>query len=220
MISIDFHCHTFASKDSFTSPEQIIAFAHRKGLDRLVVADHNAIVGALAAHALDAELIIVGEEIKTTCGEILAAFVSELVPRGLTPRETIRRLRQQGAFISVSHPFDSWRSGAWKLEDLLEIVPLLDAIEVFNARCLRNEENRLAMEFARQHDLPGTAGSDAHTPRELGAACLVLPPFEGPEGLRAVIRQGEVRGRLSPFWVHFQSSRISWKKSRLREGDQ
>jgi predicted metal-dependent phosphoesterase TrpH len=218
MISIDFHCHTSVSKDSFTSPEQIIAAAHRKGLDRLVVADHNTIDGALAAHALDPELIIVGEEIKTAHGEILAAFVSESIPRDLSPQETIHRLRQQGAFISVSHPFDSWRSGAWKVEDLLEIVPLVDAIEVFNARCLRKEENRLAMDFARQHDLPGTAGSDAHLPREIGAARLALPQFEGPEELRAVIRQGEVYGRLSPFWVHFRSSQISWKKSRLLEG--
>ncbi len=136
MISIDFHTHTFASKDSLTTPEKLLAAAKRKGLDRIVITDHNTITGALAAQALDPSRFIVGEEIKTTRGEILAAYVSEAIPAGLTPQETIRRLREQGAFVSVSHPFDV-RSGAWALEDLLEIVPLVDAIEVFNARIMK-----------------------------------------------------------------------------------
>lgn len=202
---LDLHTHTHASKDSLTPPADLVRAARRRRLDRVVVTDHNTIVGALAAQALDPQLVIVGEEIMTTRGEILAAFVREAVPRGLSPQETIRRLREQGAFVSVSHPFDRWRSGAWRLEDLLEIAPLVDAIEVFNARCLLRSDNLRAQDFARQHDLPGTAGSDAHAAFEVGAACLVVPPFEGPDGLRAVIREAKIRGRLSPFWVHFAS---------------
>ena len=105
-IQIDFHTHTSASKDSLTSPERFVAAARRKKLDRVVVTDHNGIAGAQAAYALDPERIIVGEEIMTTKGEILAAFVTEEIPRGLSPLETIKRLRGQGAFISVSHPFE------------------------------------------------------------------------------------------------------------------
>jgi len=204
-ISIDFHTHTSASKDSLTSPEQLIRFAHRHGLDRIVVTDHNTITGALAAYALDPELVIVGEEIMTVGGEILATYVTEEIPSGLSPNDTIQCLRDQGAFISVSHPFDSWRSGAWKLEDLLEIAPLVDAIETFNARCMTSPANQQASEFARQHSLPGTAGSDAHAAFELGAARLVLPQFSGPDELKNVIREGKIEGHLSPFWVHFVS---------------
>ena len=212
MISIDFHTHTSASKDSITSPERLIATCHSKKLDRLVVTDHNTIAGALAAHALDPERIIVGDEIMTSHGEILAAFVTEAFPRGLSPQETIRRLREQDSFISVSHPFDSWRSGAWKLKDLLEIASLVDAIEIFNARCLFAEDNRQAQEFARTHDLPGTAGSDAHAAFELGRAMLELPQFSGPNELRQLIRQGKVLGRLSPFWVHLTSQYARHRK--------
>ncbi len=212
MISIDFHSHTLASKDSLTTPEKLIAAARRKNLDRLVVSDHNRIDGAVNAHALDPDRIIVGEEIKTSCGEILAAFVKEVIPAGLTPLETIQRLRDQGAFISVSHPFDV-RSGAWILEDLLEITPLVDAIEVFNARIMKPDANSLALEFARTHDLAGTVGSDAHAPFELGVCRLELPPFQGPDELRAVIRQGMVRGRVSPWWVHFASFYARWRKT-------
>jgi len=210
-LSIDFHCHTNSSKDSLTTPERLVAVMHRKRLDRVVVTDHNSIAGALAAQSLDPERIIVGEEIKTTCGEILAAYVIEEIPRGLTPQETISRLRDQGAFISVSHPFDA-RSGAWKLIDLLEIVPLVDAIEVFNARIMKSDANTLAMEFARQHNLPGTAGSDAHAAFELGKARLVLPKFAGAQELLKVIPQGQVKGGLSPFWVHFASFYARWRK--------
>ena len=204
-LRIDFHTHTIASKDSLTRPEDFIRTCRRKGLDRVVVTDHNSIHGALAVQALDPECIIVGEEIMTDRGEILASFVTEEVPRGLTPQETIRRLRDQGAFISVSHPFDSYRNGAWKPDDLLEIAPFVDAIEIFNARCLLAGDNDKALEFARLHNLPGTAGSDGHAASELGAAHLVLPQFDGPDGLRQVIRQGRVEGGLSPFWVHFFS---------------
>ncbi len=212
LIRVDFHTHTSASKDCLTSPADFVRAARRRGLDRVVVTDHNTIAGALAAHALDPELVIIGEEIMTTRGEILASYMTEEIPPGLSPQETIRRLRDQGAFISVSHPFDSWRNGAWKLEDLLEIVPLVDAIEVFNARCLFREENLKAQEFVRLHNLPGTAGSDAHTALEIGASLSVMPQFTGPEELRKVIREARVEGRLSPFWVHFASSYASWRK--------
>jgi predicted metal-dependent phosphoesterase TrpH len=208
---VDFHCHSNYSKDSLSRPEDLVRACHRKGLNKIVVTDHNSITGALAAHALDPDRIIVGEEIKTTLGEILAAYVTEEIPRGLTPQETIRRLRDQGAFISVSHPFDS-RSGAWKFTDLLEIASLVDAIEVFNARILKQDANSLAMEFARQQHLPGTVGSDAHAAFELGNARLVLPHFKGPDELRKVIHEGQMQGSRSPFWVHFVSFYARWRK--------
>ena len=111
--SVEFHCHTIFSKDSLTSPRKLVETSRRRGIDRVVVTDHNTTAGALAAQALDPELVIVGEEIMTTRGEILAAFVTEEILPFLSPQETIRRLREQGAFISVSHPFDRLRNGAW-----------------------------------------------------------------------------------------------------------
>ncbi|MBN2386844.1 MAG: PHP domain-containing protein [Anaerolineales bacterium] len=205
LLRVDFHCHTHASRDSLTSPGDLVAAARRHGLDRVVVTDHNTIAGARLAQEIDPELVIVGEEIMTTRGEILAAFVAEEIPRGLSPRETLTRLRDQGAFISVSHPFDSMRNGSWSLEDLLEIAALVDAIEVFNSRCMEQNANHLAEQFSCQRGLAGTAGSDAHTAFELGRAVLVVPPFEGPDGLREVIGKGQVEGRLSGWWVHFFS---------------
>lgn len=208
---VDFHCHTLFSKDSLTQLANLVRTIRRRELGRVIITDHNTITGAVAARVLDPELIIVGEEIKTTRGEILAAYVTKEVPPDLSPQETINRLRDQEAFISVSHPFDI-RSGAWALDDLLEIVPFVDAIEVFNARCMKPGANQEALRFAYEHNLPGTAGSDAHAAFELGTAYMELPQFDGPDELRKVISQGTVRGRLSPFWVHLFSRYARIKK--------
>lgn len=202
-MKIDFHTHTSVSNDSSTPPEALIRAARRRGLDRIVVTDHNSITGALAAQKLDPELVIVGEEILTTGGELLAVFVTKEIPRGLSPRDAVVRLQEQGAFISVSHPFDAWR--AWKLDELLEIIPLVDAIETFNARCASSAANTKAQELAQKYQLPGTAGSDAHAAFEVGAVHLELPAFRDADELRAAIREARVVGALSPFWVHFAS---------------
>lgn len=205
LIRVEFHCHTRYSKDSLTPPERLVKACYRKGIDRVVVTDHNTIAGARAAQALDPELVIVGEEIKTTRGELLAAFVTEEVPSGLSPQETIRILKEQGSFISVSHPFDIYRGGHWDEADLLEILPEVDAIEVFNSRCWSPDFNRQAQEFAKEHGIPGTVGSDAHAPLELGRALLLLEQFNGPDELRSIIRRGIPKVRWSSPWVHLIS---------------
>ena len=212
MLKVEFHCHTIASKDSLTPPRDLVNTCRRKGIDRVIVTDHNTIAGAQTAQALAPDLVIVGEEIATTQGEILAAFVSEEIPRGLSPAETIRRLKDQGAFISVSHPFDKWRSGGWQEEDLLEILPEVDAIEVYNSRCMNPHFNREAREFAEKHNIAGTVGSDAHAAFELGRSVMVLDQFEGPEELRKVIRGGVPQVRWSPPWFHVTSRYASLRK--------
>ena len=214
MISLEFHCHTYASKDSLTRPMDLIKAARRKGLDRLVITDHNSIAGALEAQAIDPELVIVGEEIMTTKGEILAAYVREQIPPFLSPQETIDRLKEQGAFISVSHPFDAMRSGGWKENDLLEIIPFVDAIEVHNSRCMMPRFNRLARNFAEQHNLAGTVGSDAHAAFEVGRSVILLDQFSGPEEMRSVIRQAQFRVKWSPWWFHLTSRYASLKKKK------
>ena len=193
-------------------PHELVETCRSKRIDRVVVTDHNTIAGARAALALDPGLVIVGEEIMTTCGEILAAFVSEEIPRGLTPQETICRLKDQGAFISVSHPFDSFRSGGWQEAHLLEILPQVDAIEVYNSRCWLPRFNREARRFAEKHQVAGTVGSDAHVAFELGRSLMLLEPFEGPEGLRRVIRTGIQKVRWSPPWFHFSSRYATIRK--------
>jgi hypothetical protein len=196
--------HTSVSPDGAAHPAELVAAARRKGLDRICITDHNALAGAQAAQRLAPDLVIVGEEILTARGdEILAFFVREWVPPRLSHAETLDRLEAQGAVISVAHPFDRHRNRPWTEELLAGLVPRLDAIEIFNARTLQAKYNEQAKAFAAAHHLPGTAGSDAHTLLEVGAAYLEMPTFSSAQEFRAALPQAIVRGRRSPYWVHF-----------------
>lgn len=213
MWKVDLHTHTIFSRDCLTRPEDAIARARAIGLDRLAITEHNNIAGALAAKKLDPELIIVGEEIKTTHGEIIAWFVSEEVPKGLSPEETVRRLRDQGAVISIPHPLDSLRGSAMGLENVLGIIEQVDALEVLNARCVRAADNDAARSLAAAHGKLMTAGSDAHIPFELGSCYLEMPAFDdNPDSFLAALAGAEPKGEVSPFWPHFASTWAKWRK--------
>lgn len=207
-LRVEFHCHiTTYSFDSSNRLPQILELARERGIDRLAITDHNTIRGALKAKELDPELVIIGEEIMTPKGEIIAYFLEEEVPAYRHPRETLEMLQAQGAFISIPHPMDRLRHG-WSLHDLEQVLPFIDAIEVFNARCLHGGINQRAQAFAEEHNLAGTVGSDAHSPVELGLATMLLPPFDSADGLRAVIRQGIPETRLLSPADHFKASAL------------
>lgn len=210
-LRVEFHCHTHYSKDSLNKIPALLQTARKRGIDRLIITDHNTIRGALQAQQLDPQRVIVGEEILTDKGELLAAFVTEEIPARLPVAEVIARLRAQGAFISVSHPFDRYRG--WQLPDLLDLVPQVDAIETFNARCIFAADNQAAERFAVNHALEGTVGSDAHILPELGRATLRLPAFANAAELRQSIRRAEAHTRLSGPEVHLASSfATTWRK--------
>jgi predicted metal-dependent phosphoesterase TrpH len=212
LLTAEFHCHTIYSPDSLTRPEALLAQCVKKGIARIAITDHNTTRGAKLAQAWDPLRVVVGEELMTTRGELLVFYVQEELPRGLTPQEAIRELRQQGAVISVSHPFDRARNGAWELNDLLEIAPLVDAIETFNARCWGSGPNLAAQAFAAAHNLPGTSGSDAHLISEVGKATLRLPEFNNASELRQALRQAQPQGGLSSQFVHVGSTYARWYK--------
>jgi predicted metal-dependent phosphoesterase TrpH len=131
--------------------------------------------------------------------------------------EALRRLRDQGAVISISHPVDRWRGSALGERLTLQIIEKVDALEAFNARCLAAADNVRAARLAAQHGKAVTAGSDAHTVRELGAGYLLLPPFElDPGSLRASLAQARPGGRTSGIWPHFASTFVKVIK-RLRQ---
>lgn len=205
MLKVDFHSHTYFSPDSLTTIEELIHAARIRGLDRLVVTDHNCLAGAREAYAAAPDLIIIGEEVQTTQGEFLAAYVTEELPKGLDWQDALKRLKDQNAFISLSHPFDPQRSG-WPLETLIALAPQVDAIEVFNARVLKQEHNKTALDFARRYNLAGTAGTDGHHPSEIGKAFSIVPDFHDGGSLRSAIKSAEVGGSLASPFVHFYST--------------
>ncbi len=220
MWKVDLHVHTKFSKDSLAEPEEMIAAAKAAGMDKIAITEHNNIAGALAAKEIDPDFVIVGEEVMTTDGEIIAYFVQEEVPPGLPPKEAIARLREQGAIISIPHPLDSIRRSAMKLNNALRIIYEVDAIEVFNSRVLPlyGINNHEAEWLADRYGKLRTAGSDAHTPAEVGHAYVEMPPFSTAEEFKESLAQGTVYGRYSSPVVHFASTYAKWAKRMRRRG--
>ena len=213
---MDMHVHTHVSFDSLNLPEQILRTAKARGLDRVVITDHNEIRAALALRDRDPERILVGEEVKTAERvDIIGILLSELIPRGTPARETCERIREQGGVVYLPHPFDVHRSGGGEL--LGEIGHLVDVVEAHNARSWKAELNARASEWAFSHGKPLGAGSDAHTLREIGRGYVEVPPFEATrEGLLAALGQGRVAADCvtsSPMchlWSTYAKLRKRW----------
>jgi len=207
---VELHCHTRASFDSLSRPEEIVRVCREKGIDRIAITDHNTMAGIAAVQALAPELVIPAEEIKTAEGELIGWFMSEEIPRGLPLQETIARLRAQGAVIGVPHPLDSLRMGsALGREALLKVIDQVDALEVLNARCLRAGDNDGARAIAKTYGKLMTAGSDAHAAREIGTAVVLMPPFHDAESFRQSLASARIEGGRSRGHVRFYST---WAK--------
>ncbi|MDZ4770133.1 MAG: PHP domain-containing protein [Chloroflexota bacterium] len=215
---VELHSHSCWSKDCIIDADTILHLCDARGIDRIAITDHNTAVGALALHARAPDRVIVGEEIMTDRGELLGYFLQESIPPGLTPDETIARLRDQGAAISVSHPFDRLRKGAWAESELLRIIDQVDAIETFNARCIFPEDNLKALRFAQAHGLRGTVGSDAHSRVEYGRAVMLMAAFNDAAGFVRALNGADASRRYSPLVVHAHSMTAKWtKKVGLRQ---
>lgn len=218
IIQAEFHCHTVYSPDSLVELGALLQACAERGIDKVAITDHGSIQGALKAHKMDPERVIVAEEIDTPEGEILAYFMNEEIPQGLKPVEVVQRLIGQGAFISLPHPFDPHRSW-WTEKTLEQILPYVDGLEVFNARCRREEYNRAAYAFALEHGKALMAGSDAHTVKELGRASMTMPWFDDAESLRAAARNVTISGELSGLYAHMVSTFARVAKKFNRQGN-
>ncbi len=146
---IDLHCHTSASFDSTARPADVARAAHARGLTHLVVSDHDRIDGALAARdAAPAGLtVIVGEEVKTTDGDLICAYLRSAIPPGLSPEEAIAAAREQGGLVGIPHPFDRMRGSLLRDARMASLASLVDWVETYNARLIGNG-NDAAAEFA------------------------------------------------------------------------
>ena len=213
MLKADFHIHTRFSMDSSTDPEEIIRVCQKKNIDCIAIADHGAIEGAILVKKLAPFNVIVAEEVLTDRGEIMGMFLKELVPSGLSLDESIRRIKEQGGLLCAQHPFDKFRADALKVEVMEEIKGRLDLVEVFNSRNPLLRSSRQARDFARLHNLPGSAGSDAHAAYEIGNAWVEMPEFQGREDFLSALAQGKVHGHRANPLSHFSSMLSRIKKS-------
>lgn len=197
---VDLHCHSDFSFDSLSKVGDVVRAAAARGLTHLAITDHDRIDGALAARAVAPEqlTVIVGEEVKTSDGDLICVFLERAIPPGLSALETIRAVREQGGLVGIPHPFDRLRGSLLTDGRMDTIAPLVDWVEGHNARLVGGGNER-AIAFATEHDRPVIAVSDAHTILEVAVAYTVLDGDPStPTGLLAALASAElVPGRAS-----------------------
>lgn len=168
-MKFDMHVHTLHSERcGWMRPERLVEHAKEIGLDGLAVTDHNTIDGAREVFDIvrDEQIelsVIIGEEISTDRGEVLAYFINKEIEPGSFP-EVLSEIRQADGISAIPHPFERIRKGFRGVEAVMSDV---NAIEVLNSRCFFNRE---AFDLCLVHKKPMLGGSDAHFYREVGRA--------------------------------------------------
>jgi predicted metal-dependent phosphoesterase TrpH len=145
--------------------------------------------------------VIVGEEIKTADGDLVALFLEDALPPGLSADETVAAVRAQGGLVGIPHPFDRYRGSLLNDARMERLVQMVDWVETHNARVMLGNGNQKASDLAHAHGRPGIAVSDAHSSFEVGVAYTA---FDGDPstaaGLLAALPAAElVLGRASLY---------------------
>ncbi len=171
----DFHIHTMYSaipgfpflRDSFNSFEDIVRVAREKGLDGVGITDHNTIRGAVEFKEyvkrknLDLQ-VVVGEEVRTLSGDVIALDIDQEIPPKRTVQETVEMIREYNGLSVAAHPYAYNGIG-----ETLVRRNRFNLIETMNSCCPENV-NMLAEGLASQLRLSGIGGSDAHRPEVIG----------------------------------------------------
>jgi hypothetical protein len=197
---VDLHTHSVYSKDAAQTPAEMIAVAKRRGLDGIAITDHNMVEGGRVGRELARDFVIPGIEVASSAGHILGLGLTRPIRKGLSPQETVERIREEGGVAVAAHPYALFRSG---VGDEIKRVDF-DAIEVLNAHLL--SRNSKALKICRELGKPMSAGSDAHLPEEIGGA-FVEAEASSLEELLEYLRKGKVRigGGLPSLWAELRS---------------
>jgi predicted metal-dependent phosphoesterase TrpH len=205
------HIHSCYSEDGLSSPSSIIKKIKEKQLTGIAITDHNncnAWKELIPLGKKENVLIVKGEEIKIkkqgrTVGEVLGYFMNkEIKPAPFD--EIIDSLHAQDAVAAIAHPFDSFRNAFLDLDNAIKRVKV---IETFNSRCLNNGPNKKAAAFAKAHGLSAIAGSDGHTPWEIGNAFTECNAGNEEELRKAILLgKTKVQGKITMQLIHIFST--------------
>lgn len=211
MLRADLHVHTKCSGDCLMSVDKIIAACLKKDINCIAVTDHNTVEGAFLLQKKAPFQVIIGEEIKTSEGEIIGYFLRDEIKSGLTPEETVAEIKKQGGLVCVPHPFDRLRKSKLSSDALYRIIGSVDLLEVFNSRNVYAADNDMALRLAVERGLPITVGSDSHWPGEIGSSYVEMDYFNGPEDFCRVLTTARRITAKSGIMVHMGTKLVKWK---------
>ena len=192
--------------------EKIVSRCQEVGINCIAICDHGTAEGGLRMREIAPFPVIVAEEILTPHGEIMGMFLEETIPSGLSVEQTISRIRAQGGLVCIPHPFDIFRQSALRSNVLEEIAEQIDIVEVLNSRYILGQSSTKALAFALKYGIAQSAGSDAHTPHEIGNAYVEMPEFNGRDDFLEALEKGKISGHRTSPLIHFASVWARLKK--------
>jgi len=185
----DLHIHTLAS-DGTAGVVEILDFIEAQTeLDVVAITDHERIDAAVAARAMardrgDRVEVVVGEEVTTLGGHLLALWIERPLKPFRSMRTTIAEIHDQGGLAIPAHPLVPYPLCAqgFVLRRLMADEPRFhpDGLEAFNPTTLGRPWHARVVRFADEHGLARVGSSDAHAAAAIGTGYTTFP---GPNGV-------------------------------------
>jgi len=197
----DVHIHTTAS-DGGATAQEVLDYAERHtDLDVIAITDHDTIDGAQEAARLHQEGnyrfdLIVGEEVTSTAGHILALFITKEIPKELPPHETVQLIHAQGGLAIAAHPMlilryidpDMLTANGVGADVLM--AERFDGVEIINGGPTLGKENARARLLNRSILFRAETGSsDAHIVEAIGKGYTLFPGKTAAEFREALERK-------------------------------
>jgi len=197
MLCVDLHVHTIYSGDALITPKQLVDALHANSfLKTVAVTDHSTLEGyhfvSKLATVYDDVLVLPGIEAVTPRGELVIIGCEERPPLPSTPEQLIDFAEARGAVTVAPHPF---RAPSGLGDYVRRLKP--SAIEVFNPAALA-VQNRMALQLAKELNLPQVAVSDAHAINELGVAYTKIDAGQSVDEILKAIKNGQVQPVTNP----------------------
>jgi predicted metal-dependent phosphoesterase TrpH len=160
-------------------------------LKTVAVTDHKTLDGyyhvSKLATAYEDILIMPGIEALTTHGDVVIIGTEERPPQPMTPEKVIEFAEERNAISVIPHPFRTLTS----LGDYARRLQPT-AIEVYNPYATQ-EQNRMALELAKELNLPQVAVSDAHNIDELGKGYTKVNATQNMDEILNAIKKGRTQ---------------------------
>ncbi|MEL6148599.1 MAG: PHP-associated domain-containing protein [Chloroflexota bacterium] len=180
----DMHMHTNLS-DGASSVQELLDYVCRQtNLAVIAITDHDRLDASLWAYENRHRYpfdIVPGVEVTSREGHVLAWWVTERIPAGLSLEETVQAIHETGGVAVLAHPFQvqicETRKGAKRYFNDIRLIERagFDAVEVVNAAAFPPGSNALTKVICGRLQTACVANSDAHTLNGIGSGHTLFP---------------------------------------------
>ena len=209
----DMHLHTLYSDGTMEVQALLDHVERQTDLDLVAVTDHERIDGALRARELHEAGeyhfgLVVGEEITTRRGHVLALFLTERIPALRPLEETIERIHDQGGIAIAAHPLapltpSLGRRSLVRLHHDPDPRHRLDGIEMLNPSVAGRARRPHRHALNELMELAPLGNSDAHILEHIGTGWTWFAGTSAEDYRTAVeARRTEPQGE---YWTHWHN---------------